>query len=95
MQFVYYSHADGMYSHVTNISFVCHSFVLLYHLYVFVCHLYVTRMLPVCHSDVLACNGMSLVCGFTMNRNILFSAMKSRNFAVYLISLTKCKSKPP
>ena len=41
-------------------SFVCHSFVLVYYIYVLVCHPYVTCM----YSYVIL---MSLVCGFTMN----------------------------
>ena len=33
-----------MYSYVACISFICHSCVLVYYLYVLVCHSYVTRM---------------------------------------------------
>ena len=68
-----------MYSYVTHMSFVCHS-------YIPVCHSYVTRILflytPmsfVCHSYVLVRHQyvtrmyayvirMSLACGFTMNQ---------------------------
>ena len=44
-----------MYSHDTNMPFVCHSVGLVYYLYVVVCYLYVTRitgMLSLCHSHV-------------------------------------------
>ena len=58
-----YSHAIRMSLMCTLISSICHSCVLLYHLYVtrlnsyvMVCHPYVTRMSIVFHSHLLVCH---------------------------------------
>ena len=67
----------------TCMPFVCHSCVLVW-------HLYVTHMSLVCHSYVLVCYpyatriysyaiGMSLICGFTMNRFFVLESLKRNN----------------
>ena len=92
-----HSYVTRIYSYVTRMSSVCHSYVL-------ICHSHVTRMYSrvirmslvcsrmssslvcspmssVCHSYVLVCHPMSLVCGFTMNR---FSMLKYKSRAFHL-----------
>ena len=64
--------------HVIRMSLVCTRMLSVCHSYVLICHLYVTRMSSVRHSYVLVCHPyvtrmyssvirMSLVCGLTMN----------------------------
>ena len=81
MPCVCHSYANLMYSYVTHMSFVCHSYVLICYLHVLVCNgmsLACTRFLSVYYSYVLVCLPyvtrmysyvirMSFVCGFTVN----------------------------